>query len=171
MLLLGKSLVGKGASEISSVIDWLCSKNNKLSIDTNHIYMYGHSAGGTLAQYTTALDTRIKGVLASGSVGPIRDTIGSRGCGSGEGIIPGFLNWFDTKDIIALIAPRNFLALSGDKDHIYPYSGVKKVVSQAKVFYEKLNASDNIVGVKVKGKHQYYNIASWRAWDKYIGSK
>ena len=168
LLLLGKSLEGNGASEISYVIDWLCSKNNKLHISKKDIYLYGHSAGGTLAQFTSALDKRIKGTLASGSVGPILDTIGTRGCGSGSGIIPGFLNYFDTKDIIGLIAPRFFIALNGDKDHIYPYKGAKKVIDAAKFIYKKLNASDKIISIKVKGKHQYYNKESWKAWDKFI---
>ena len=132
------------------------------------IFLYGHSSGGTLAQFAAALDVRIKGTLASGSVGPIRETIGSRGAGSGDGIIPGFLNWFDTEDLLALIAPRIFVGLSGDKDHIFPYSGVEKVVNATKVFYKKINVSKNINSIKVKGKHQYYNDETWKAWKKYI---
>ena len=168
LLLLGESLMGNAATEISSVIDWLCSKNNQYEINKNNIFLYGHSSGGTIAQFAAALDKRIKGTLASGSVGPIRQTIGARGCGSGDGIVPGFLKWFDTKDIISLISPRLFIALSGDKDHIFPYSGAKKVVDDAKVIYKKLNASNKILSVKVKGKHQYYNKESWKVIDKYI---
>ena len=168
LLLLGKSLVGNGATEISSVIDWLYSKENLFNINRNNIFLYGHSSGGTLAQFTAALDKRIMGTLASGSVGPIRQTIGARGCGSGDGIVPGFLKWLDTNDIISLIAPRLFIALSGDKDHIFPYSGAKKVVGDAKAIYEELNARDKIICIKVKGKHQYYNEESWKVLDKYI---
>ena len=170
LLLLGKTLMGNGATEISSVIDWLCSKNNILKINKNNIFLYGHSSGGTLAQFAAALDKRIKGTLASGSVGPIRQTIGARGCGSGDGIVPGFLKWFDTKDIISLISPRLFIALSGDKDHIFPHIGAKKVVDDAKAIYEKLNAKHKIVCIKVKGKHQYYNKESWEVLEKYMTS-
>lgn len=168
LLLIGKTLVGYGATEISSLIDWLCSKNNKLSINKNSIFLYGHSAGGTLAQYTAALDERINGTLASGSVGPIRKTIGARGCGSGDGIVPGLLRWFDTKDIISLISPRLFIALSGDKDHIFPYIGAKNVVNDAKSIYRELNAEDKIISLKVKGTHKYYNKESWKVLEKYI---
>ena len=168
LLLLGKCLVGNGSTEISYVIDWLTSKKNILKIDKNKIFLFGHSSGGTLSQYAAALDTRIKGTLASGSVGPIRETIGSRGCGSGEGIVPGFLKWFDTSDLIALIAPRVFVGLSGDKDHIFPYSGLAKVVKASKKFYQKLNASNKIKCIKVKGKHQYYSKKTWEVWNKYI---
>ena len=168
LLLLGKSLMGNGSSEISSVIDWLCSDNKLYKINKNNIYIYGHSAGGTLAQYVSALDQRIKVTLASGSVGPIRETIGVRGCGGGDGIIPGFLKWFDTNDILSLIAPRVFIGLSGDRDHIFPYSGVKKVVTKAKPIYKKLNASNNLISIKTKGKHQYYSREAWEALEKYI---
>ena len=60
LLLLGKSYIGNASTEISSVIDWLCSKNNVLNINKNNIFLYGHSSGGTLAQFTAALDKRIK---------------------------------------------------------------------------------------------------------------
>ena len=168
LLLLGKSLMGNSATEISSIIDWLYSKNNFFNINKSNIYLYGHSSGGTIVQFAAALDKRIKGTLASGSVGPVRQTIGARGCGSGDGIIPGFLEWFDTKDIISLIAPRLFIALSGDQDHIFPYSGAKKVINDARTIYKKLNAEEKIICIKVKGKHQYYNKESWEVLDKHM---
>ena len=171
LLLLGKTLMGKGASEISSVIDWLVFKNNKLNINKNKIYLYGHSSGGTLVQFAAALDIRVNGVLASGSVGPIRETIGARGASGGDSIIPDLLNWLDTEDILALIAPRSFVGLSGDKDHIFPFSGVKKVVILAKVFFVKLKAEKKINYFKAKGKHKYYNKESWKAWHKFIHPK
>ena len=171
LLLLGKSLMGNSATEISSVIDWLCSKNNFFNINKSNIYLYGHSSGGTIVQFAAALDKRIKGTLASGSVGPVRQTIGARGCGSGDGIVPGFLEWFDTKDIISLIAPRLFIALSGDQDHIFPYSGAKKVINDARTIYKKLDAEEKIICINVKGKHQYYNKESWKVLDKNIKFK
>ena len=114
----------------------------------NKIYLYGHSSGGTLVQFAAALDIRVKGVLASGSVGPIRETIGARGASGGDSIIPGLLNWLDTEDILALIAPRSFVGLSGDKDHIFPFSGVKKAIILAKAFFVKLKAEKKIKDVK-----------------------
>ena len=73
-----------------------------------------------------------------------------------------------TKDIISLIAPRLFIALSGDQDHIFPYSGAKKVINDARTIYKKLNAKEKIICIKVKGKHQYYNKESWEVLEKHI---
>ena len=159
--------MGNGATEISYLLDWLIN-NKTLKIDKNRIFLFGHSSGGTLAQFAAALDVRIKGTLASGSVGPIRETIGSRGSGSGDGIVPGFLKWFDSHDLLALIAPRKFVGLSADKDHIFPYSGTYKVINKAKGFYKKLNVLKNINSFKAIGNHQYYKNETWIAWNKYI---
>ena len=168
LLLLGRTLMGDGATDVSSALDWLLGKESLMQVEANRIFLFGHSAGGTLAQFASALDPRIKGVLASGSVGPIRDTIGSRGAGSGHGIVPGFLTWFDTADMIALVAPRPFIGLSGTRDHIFPFAGVQKAVDGARPFYEKFGAGPSLQAVAVDGSHQYHAEASWDAWNKWI---
>lgn len=168
LLLLGRTLMGDGASDISSAIDWLMSSHCPFQILPNRIFLFGHSAGGTLAQFAAALDTRIAGVLASGSVGPIRETIAARGAGGGDGIVPGLLNYFDTPDLIALVAPRPFVGLSGTKDHIFPYSGVEKVVLGAASFFGRMGAELGLRAVAVDGPHQYHPEASWDAWGKLI---
>lgn len=160
--------MGDGVSDISSAIDWLESSECPFQILPDRVFLFGHSAGGTLAQFAAALDTRIAGVLASGSVGPIRDTIAARGTGGGDGIAPGLLNYFETPDLIALVAPRAFVGLSGTEDHIYPYSGVEKSVLAAAEFYARLSAQPRIRAVPVDGPHQYYSEASWRAWEDWI---
>ncbi|MEQ9490055.1 MAG: hypothetical protein RIM72_13795 [Alphaproteobacteria bacterium] len=168
LLLLGRTLTGDGATDVSSAIDWLLGDACPVAADRDRIFLFGHSAGGTLAQFAAALDTRIGGVLASGSVGPIRETLGGRGAGGGDGIVPGILNWFETQDLIALVAPRVFVGLSGTRDHIFPYSGVEKAVEAARPFYRKLGADAAVQAVAVDGPHQYYAAASWAAWRAHI---
>lgn len=168
LLLLGRSLMGDGASDVASALDWLLAGEGPFSIDPKRVLLFGHSAGGTLAQYAAALDPRIQGVLASGSVGPIRKTIGARGSSGGDGVVPGFLTWFDSPDLIALVAPRPYVGLSGIDDHIFPAEGVETVVAQARPFYEILAAGDKVRAVSVPGPHQYYAAASWQAWERWI---
>ena len=171
LLLLGKTLMGYGATEISSVLDWLLNSNKIFKIDKNRVFLFGHSSGGTLAQYASALDIRIKGTLASGSVGHITETIGSRGAAGGHNIIPGFLKWFNSADLLALNAPRPFVGLSGDKDHIFPFSGTKSVINEARQFYSIAKFKNSIKSFKVKGKHQYHSKETWMAWEKWIDPK
>jgi len=168
LLLLGRTLMGDGASDVSSAIDWVLSNACPVKALQDQVFLFGHSAGGTLAQYAAALDTRIAGVLASGSVGPVRDTIAARGAGGGDGIVPGLLNWFETEDMIALVAPRKFIGLSGTGDHIYPFSGVESVVEAARPFYRSLDAEESVQAVAVAGPHQYHAAASWSAWNAHF---
>ncbi len=168
LLLLGRTLMGDGAGDVSAALDWLLSGIGPLTADPDRIFLFGHSAGGTLAQYAAALDVRIRGVLASGSVGPVRQTIGARGAGGGDGIVPGLLNWFDTPDLIALVAPRVFVGLSGDRDHIFPASGIETVVDQARPFFALCGAADRVQAISVVGPHQYHAAASWDAWTRWI---
>ena len=171
LLLLGKTLMGYGATDISSVLDWLLNSNKFFKIDKNRVFLFGHSSGGTLAQYASALDTRIKGTLASGSVGHITKTIGARGAPGGDSIIPGLLKWFNSADLLALNAPRPFVGLSGDKDHIFPFSGTKSVINEARQFYSIAKFKNSIKSFKVTGKHQYHSKETWMAWEKWIDPK
>ena len=168
LLLLGRTLMGDGASDVSSTIDWLLSSESPLAVRADQLFLFGHSSGGTLSQFAAALDTRIAATLASGSVGPFRETIAARGAGGGEAIIPGLLKYFDTHDLIALIAPRRFVGLSGRNDHIFPFTGVEKVVSEASRFYERLGAGADIHAVPTDGPHRYYAEQSWQAWQNHI---
>ena len=168
LVLQGRSLLGLGASEVSSVIDWLIDNANDFGIDRKKIYVFGHSSGGTLAQFCGALDTRIAGVMASGSVGYIEQTIAKRGAAGGLSVVPGILNWFEASDVISLIAPRSFIAVSGIEDHIFPYKGAKSVVEEASSFFEKLNAAPNISAVRGKGGHRYYGKLSWEYFKTHI---
>ena len=161
LVMQGRSLLGLGATEVSSIIDWLVDNANEFGIDSKKIYVYGHSSGGTLAQYCGALDPRIAGIMASGSVGYFENTIAKRGAASGLSVVPGILNWFEASDVISLIAPRSFIAVSGVKDHIFPFKGAKSVVDEASLFYEKLGATHKISALKADGGHKYYGQHSW----------
>lgn len=163
-LLLGRTLMGEKAMDVSAAIDWILSAAAPIEVDPDCLFLFGHSAGGSAALYAAALDTRIQGVLCSGSIGRFRETLGTRGNDSGDCIIPGLMKHFEAEDIIALIAPRRFVAISGDRDHIFPFSGVADVVRRAHGIYEALGASDAIAARQADGPHRYYPLESWAAW-------
>lgn len=160
-LLLGRTLLGERASDVSSVIDYLVSEADALSLNASQIAIMGSSSGGSTAVYAAALDNRIGSVLASGCVGFIRETIARRGNTSGQNIVPGILNWLEFDDILGLIAPRPLLVVSGDLDHIWPYAGAAQVVDSARQIYEKFNAGSAIEAVSAPGGHQFYPDIAW----------
>ena len=167
-LLMGRSLQGLKAMDVSAVIDWLTGPDTPFAIDPDRIFLYGHSLGGTTAQFAAALDTRIRGILASGSVRRILEVASTRGVGNGDYSIPGFLEAFEIDDVLALIAPRPFVGLSGRNDHIFPYDGVVRVVEGASAAYEAFGAADRLRASAAPGGHQYYSAESWTAWRSII---
>ena len=167
-LLLGRTLQGLKAMDVSAVIDWLCGPDSPHPIDKDRVFLFGHSLGGTTAQFAAALDTRICGTLASGSVRRLHEVLSTRGAGNGELAIPGFLEAFEIEDVLALIAPRRFVGLSGRSDHIFPYDGVARAIDGATPAFAALDAADNIQAVAALAGHRYYARESWEAWRSLI---
>lgn len=163
-ILLGRSLIGERSSDVSAVIDWLEAEHESLGIDVKNIHVMGHSSGGSVALFAAALDTRISAVLACGCVGYIRDTIGRRRDDQGQNVIPGILNWLEMADIAGLVAPRPFVTVAGETDHIWPAAGCTAVIEEAKAIYSKCNATDRLLCVTEPGGHKFRPDASWRAF-------
>ncbi len=167
-VLLGRTLQGLRAMDISAALDWLLGPAAPHPVDPERVFLFGHSSGGTTAQFAAALEPRIRGVLASGSVRRIAEIVTTRGSGSGEHLIPGFLDAFETDDLIALTAPRPFVGLSGTRDHIFPFEGVARAVDGARAAYAALGADSRLAAVEAPAGHRYYAAESWAAWEKFI---
>lgn len=170
-LLLGRTLLGDRASDISTVLAWLKVNHDDLPIhwDQNRIHVLGHSAGGTVALIVAALDTRITGIVASSCIGFIRETIGRRRDPSGQNVIPGILNWMELDDIVGLCAPRPFLTVSGVNDHIWPFEGALRVVQSASHIYDTFGAKNMIMAVSAEGPHMFHQKVTWEMIDTVFG--
>ncbi len=162
-LLLGRTLLGERVADVRSVIEYLSRPTAKLPAEPNGLYLFGHSAGGATAIYAAAVDQRIDAVIASGSLGFIRHTIARRRDPEGQAVVPGILNWLEMDDIVALAAPRPFIAISGRDDHIYPFAGAQAVIDSARPSYARLGAAQNIVAAAGPGGHRYYPQQTWSA--------
>ncbi|MFN0041989.1 MAG: hypothetical protein ACKVSF_02120 [Alphaproteobacteria bacterium] len=167
-LLLGRTLIGERAGDVASVVDWIASgaagQALSLELDTARVHAMGNSAGGAVALYAAAMDTRIAGVLASGCIGYVRDTIARRRDDSGQNVVPGMLNWLETDDVLSLVAPRPLLAVSGTRDHIFPASGMERVVASARDAYQAAEAGLALAALSPEGPHGFYPALSWAAF-------
>tara|TARA_B100001093_G_scaffold516616_1_gene595834 strand:+ start:4095 stop:5291 length:1197 start_codon:yes stop_codon:yes gene_type:complete len=163
-LLLGRSLVGERASDVTSLINWLVEGAPGIAIDLEQIYIVGSSAGGTTALFASAMDERIAGVIASGCIGFIRDTLLTRGDPEGQNVVPGILRWFELDAVVALVAPRPFITVSGDCDHIWPFDGAQKVVESARNIYAAFGADDLLAAIRAEGGHRFYPNLTWSAF-------
>ena len=170
--LLGRSLLGERAADVSSLMDWLTAGGARdlgLAVDPARIFIMGNSAGGSVALHATSLDTRIAGVLASGCVGFVRDTIARRRDDSAQNVVPGFLNWLEMDDVAGLVAPRPLLVISGTQDHIFPFSGAAAVVESARGVYRALGADACLAAVPAEGPHRFYPDVAWPAFERLVG--
>lgn len=171
-LLFGRTLLGDRVGDVMSVIDWLADDGGPdLDLDLDRLHVMGHSAGGTVALHATAVDSRIGALIASGCLGPIRDTLLTRGDSAGQNTLPGQLNWLELGDVVALCAPRPVLAVSGENDHIFPFAGIERVVADASPVYEALGAGDRLTAVALTGGHRFDQHVIWRAFEMLLAAQ
>ncbi|MHA1564054.1 MAG: alpha/beta hydrolase family protein [Alphaproteobacteria bacterium] len=168
-LLLGRTLLGERVADVRAVIDYIQSPDSAHPLECGAIHIFGHSAGGATAIYAAAIDPGLDAVIASGSLGFIRATIARRRDPEGQAVVPGILNWLEMDDIVSLIAPRPFMAISGEHDHIYPFAGAKAVTDAARDSYAKLGAPDHIGAWAGPEGHRYYPEQTWTAIADMLG--
>jgi dienelactone hydrolase len=125
-LWLGRTLWGMMLRDEQMALDYLASRPE---VDPNRIGAQGMSMGSTRSWWLAAIDDRIKAVVGVACFTRYEDLIATRNLRA-HGIyyfVPGILRHFDSEGIMALIAPRPFLALTGDRDAGSPPSGMKNL--------------------------------------------
>jgi len=125
-LWLGRTLWGMMLRDEQIALDYLVSRPE---VDPQRIGAQGMSMGSTRAWWLAALDDRIQAVVGVACFTRYEDLIAIRELRA-HGIyyfVPGLLKHFDTEAIMALLAPRPFLALTGDRDAGSPPAGMKKL--------------------------------------------
>ena len=127
-------------------------------VDPQRIYLFGYSIGGTVALYTAALDSRVKGVVSIAGFTPMRTDTADRGAGGvaryshERGLIPrlGFFVGqearipYDFPEVIASIAPRPVLVMEPQLDRDGTPIDVRAGVEQARKIYSLYNAKDKL---------------------------
>jgi hypothetical protein len=151
----GRTLLGE------RVWDGMCAASYLLSRPdiTGGLGCTGHSGGGTTALWLSALDERIETVLISGYFNSFRGSI--LGMGHCEcNYVPGSLELAEMGDIAALIAPRPFCVLSGEKDEIYPVENVRPQFETVRRAYKLCDARHACKLSIHPGEHAYNNAIS-----------
>jgi dienelactone hydrolase len=133
-LWLGRTLWGMMLRDEQIALDYLASRPE---VDPNRIGAQGMSMGSTRSWWLAAIDDRIKAVVGVACFTRYEDLIAIRALRA-HGIyyfVPGILKHFDSEGVMALIAPRPFLALTGDRDAGSPPEGMKKLEQVLNRFY------------------------------------
>jgi|SRR5918996_154023 dienelactone hydrolase len=112
-LVAGDTLMRKVIEDAMAAVSVLVDRPD---VNTNAVAALGHSYGGNTTLFLAAVDERIRFGCASAALASYR-----RKMADGTGIemtevIPGFSARFDLEHVLAAIAPRRFLVVSGTED-------------------------------------------------------
>ena len=169
----GRTLWGMMLRDEQMALDYLCSRPEA---DAKRIGTFGMSMGSTRAWWHAALDRRIKATVAVACLTRYQELI-AYGALAAHGIyysVPGILQHFDSESVIACIAPRPLLTLTGDSDDGSPVDGVRKINAAVASVYDVLGASDRFRSVVYARTGHVYTDEMWAetlAWfDRHLGS-
>jgi dienelactone hydrolase len=146
-LWLGRTLWGMMLRDELIALDYLASRPE---VDASRIGAQGMSMGSTRAWWLGAIDDRIKAVVGVACFTRYQDLIAIRQL-KAHGIyyfVPGILRHFDSEGIMALLAPRPFLALTGDRDAGSPPEGMKnleQILNQVYKLYGKPDSFRSVI--------------------------
>jgi dienelactone hydrolase len=145
-LWLGRTLWGMFVRDDQVALDYLCTRPE---VDAARIGATGMSMGSTRAWWLAAVDERVAAVVAVACLTRYQDLI-VHGELRAHGVyyfVNGLLKHFDTEGVLALLAPRPFLALTGELDAGSPADGVRTLERAVAGTYRALGAEDRFRSV------------------------
>jgi dienelactone hydrolase len=155
-LWLGRTLWGMMLRDEQIALDYLASRPE---VDPHRIGAQGMSMGSTRSWWLAAIDDRVKAVVGVACFTRYEDLIAIRALRA-HGIyyfVPGILKHFDSEGIMALIAPRPFLALTGDRDAGSPPEGMRRLEEILNRFYKLHSAGDRFQSIIYPETGHVYN--------------
>jgi cephalosporin-C deacetylase-like acetyl esterase len=153
-LLVGKTMVGMRALDISRGLDLLASRKE---VDANRIYGYGEDAGALPLLYTSLLDSRIRKVVLDGMLVSYESVVNSRVHRRAlEGVAPGMLKSYDLQDLVGALAPRDVWIVSGTDPlgHELPASEVRNAYRRALDVFSQQGAGQ-VIHIMDRSPDQY----------------
>jgi dienelactone hydrolase len=145
-LWFGRTLWGMFVRDDQVALDYLCSRPE---VDKTRIGATGMSMGSTRAWWLAAVDDRIAAAVGVACLTRYQNLI-AHGELRQHGVyyfVNGLLKHFDTEGVISLIAPRPFLALTGELDAGSPADGIKVIEERVAPLYGVLGVADRFKSI------------------------
>jgi dienelactone hydrolase len=136
----GRVLWGMMVYDSLRAFDYLLTRND---VDGARIGTLGMSMGSSMAQWTAALETRVKVCVDICCLTDYQALIEDDGLRR-HGIyyyVPGLLKYFTAGQINALITPRPHLGLAGEDDALTPRAGLDRIDAHLRKAYEEAGAA------------------------------
>ncbi len=145
-LWLGRTLWGMFVRDDQIALDYLCGRPE---VDRTRIGATGMSMGSTRAWWLAAVDDRVTATVGVACLTRYQNLI-AHGQLRQHGVyyfVNGLLRHCDTEGVVALIAPRPYLALTGELDAGSPADGIQVIEEKAGKVYETLGARERFKSV------------------------
>ena len=136
-------------------------------VDNNRIGVMGHSFGCYMTVMASAVEPRLKTIVASGFVCSMAGYHGKTWtCGSQ--VVPGLFNYGDIADVACLIAPRPMLAITGLQDCVTPAPFALAAFNKIKKAYAACDAKEKVEQFLFDGEHLFQPEAALNWLDKWL---
>ena len=156
-LMLGRTLLGERVFDVDRGIDYLETRGD---VDFGSLGVMGNSGGGTISLFSAALLPRIRFAMPSCYFCTFRDSIMSiYHCA--DNYVPGLYHCAEMSDVLGLFAPRPVVIVAGEKDDIFPISGVRKAYRHLRKIYSALGAEKHCHLVIGGSGHRFYAKLAW----------
>jgi dienelactone hydrolase len=159
----GLTILGAQMWDLMRAIDILQSIPQ---VDRNNIGSIGGSQGGIHSLWIGALDERVKAVFCGSGAYLYRTWEKVFKAEAFFLVVPGILKHTDIHELVALTAPRSFIAYSGEKDPAFTPQEITDIERFAEEVYALYGAEKNLSKVIHKGEH--CDEFKYPDWDKYI---
>ena len=167
-LWIGRTLWGWMLRDDLMALDYLASRPE---VDAHRLGVTGISMGATRTWWLMALDDRLKVGVAVACLTRYQDLIAAGGL-KHHGIyyyLPGLLEHFDTEAVVACIAPRPILFLTGEVDGGSPASGVREIERTAAPVWDLYRSPTNFVSRLYPGLGHVYTPEMWSSMVEWMG--
>ncbi len=168
-LLEGRTLWGMIVRDDLLALNYLVSRPE---VDPNRIATMGMSMGSNRSWWAAAMDERIKATVSIVCLSRYQNLIahGSVCSHSFYFYVPDMLaEKIDVESVVGLIAPRPFLAMTGEMDRLSPVDGVQIIYNFQEHLYKLYERKDNFRGLLYPGVGHEYTPEMWKetiAWLK-----
>jgi dienelactone hydrolase len=145
-LWMGRTLWGMFVRDDQIALDYLCRRPE---VDPARVGATGMSMGSTRAWWLAAVDERVACTVGVACLTRYQNLIAHGGLRQ-HGVYyfaNGLLRHCDTEGVIALIAPRPYLALTGDLDAGSPADGIRVIEEKTKGVYRALGKEERFRSV------------------------
>lgn len=138
---MGRTLWGMMVRDDQIALDYLAQRPE---VDASRIGATGMSMGSTRSWWLSAVDERIAATVGVACLTRYENLI-RHGNLQAHGLYYfsfGLLKHFDTEGVLALLAPRPFLALTGDIDYGSPVDGIRVLEEKVSAVYRTNGAPE-----------------------------